>query len=609
MLRAKFVNLKSIFAQHPLDCAYLGCNLLILIPALLLRGGYLHFFKLSALSLLLLAIFRALGEMYDKKDLPATAFLLEVIQKKSKLLLVSFTLLYIIWCLWLDFVNPYRYEFNQGDAATTSQLLGNLVNGFNPELSWLTTNGLEKVGEDLRVPSRAYGYIPGFLIIQSWLPAALMLPLYYIYPHPPMHIFALQFWVLILGISGVYWSSIQFGGTKKFAAISAIVYVLLPQVATQLFYKAYMEELLIGLLPWFLGAIFSRRWLIAYLLAFLMCLTSYPSSQFVVIVGISVTLFFSETVLGIGIVCIGFLFCFLDASIIKSILLSYAADGHIPKSIFEHYVLGKSFASFLKPLNSTFWFAISLFMSVGFIPLLYILEAGKYCEKKNRNIASLLFIVGLAFVMLLFRGYGWEFYRNALLITPIYYASILGYQYLRPAYPCIRYIFAAGILPWIFIGNPNSSISPIGSHLPWGGMDFSSNKEYLAWRDTLNKMDEFVPKTSSIAWSADPEVHAILANRRDSWSAFSPPKEVQYYIFIGSGAWDGEPMSEMKSWLLQISKIDRRQYHLLYEGNPGKPLLVFKNLKFQEVPRNEALTGWNALNPWGLKGDNQNLLK
>lgn len=530
---------------------------------------------------------------------------LDFMERHARSLLAGWIVFLLAWCGLVLFSNPYRYEVNGGDAAFFTQVLWNMTHGLKPESSLFTLNGVIMPGDDPRY-ANAFGFVSVFSLHHHWLPMAVLTPLYALFPRPPMNLFAIQLYVFAVGVPGVYWATRGAGGSRRFALAAATGYSALPQVGTQVFFLGYMDVMGLALLPWLFGALVRRRWPLMTLLALLTSLTSLPFAYFVVFFGLMVTLFFEGRVVGMIVMAIGGVVAKADGVIMNSIIEAYSG-GAPALSLFKAYVLDRSLASLVEPAKFNAMYIAFLIEGVAFLPLLAVYRDGRL----DRRVLGLFFLLGLAFGVMLLRGYGWPFQRNSFFIVPAYFLGILSATSLRPqpaspppgqgppAPPSM--LFCAAMLPMILFGNPFDggpvrSSSALRSHYPWGmNVSVLRMPETDAWDRTLRKLRELVPDSASLAWEADPVVAAWLTNRRQSWIIGREPEGVEYYAFVGSRSRADGPV-EAARWRDGLARLHGDStFHVIYDGNPGQPLLVMRNGKSHALPRREDLLGWGVL--------------
>lgn len=518
-------------------------------------------------------------------------------------ILLAWQVAYLTWCGLVLFANPYRYEVAQGDAAWYVQTLWNLVDGFRPENSVFTLNGVFTPGDDPRYPN-AIGYVSIFSMHQYWLPMAMLAPIYAIFPQPPMHVFALQICVIAFGLPGMYWATRHAGASRRFALLAAIGYSLLPQVGTQLFFKGMMDVMGFGILPWLFGALLARKWMLTYLFALLTALISFPFTHFVIISGLAILLFCRAIAPGVIVTVIGLSILTMDMAVMTTALGSYYAFGKSVPSFFETFVLEHSIELLIANAKFNFVYVIFLLQGVAFLPVIAIWRTGRL----NNAILGIWFILGLAFIAMIWRSFGWEFQRNAFFVVPAYMlgiASCISLQRQMDAaqkrvsenfldVPAVLLFF--GMTTTILFGNPFSK-GPLATHFPWGPeVSVVSSEESISWRDTMTRFNELIPQNASIAWRASPKIHAFLANRQHSWVVGRQPAGVKYSVFIGDAELDGDGVQGQAAWKSQLAKLrGDAHYKVLYDANPGKPLLIFENLHAHAIARNEELLGWSVV--------------
>lgn len=524
------------------------------------------------------------------------------VERHAVRLLAAWMVILLTWCALVLFSNPYRYEVNGGDAAFFSQALWNIVHGFKPETSWLTLNGVITPGDDPRY-ANAYGFVSIFSLHQGWLPIALLAPIYSLYSQPPMHMFALQICVVVLGLPGVYWATRCVGGSKPFALGAAIAYSSLPQIGTQLFFLGYMDVVGLATLPWLFGALFCRRWGLVALVALLTALVSFPFTYFVVFFGLTMLLFFRAPLPGAVVIVIGWVVMKVDTAIMTTALAAYPTAGPSHPSFLTTYVLDRTIGSLIDVVRFNVLYLMFLAQTMAFLPFLALWRRGRL----NIPLLGLFFLLGLAFVPMMFRSYGWEFQRNSFFIVPVFMLGLFACASLndelaadnpeqalgRPRVPTA--VLFMGMLPAVLLGNPFTT-GPLRSHYPWGSdISVTPDAETRAWDRTLRQFRAIVPDSVSLAWEADPEVMAVLTNRRQSWSVGREPRGVKYYAFLGSAARADGP-AEAAKWNMKLAQLRAdTTFEVVYDGNPGKPLLVLKNLNNHPIPRDENLLGWSVV--------------
>jgi hypothetical protein len=524
------------------------------------------------------------------------------VERHALKLLVGWTVALLCWSAVIMFANPYQYEFNGGDAGLFSQMLWNMTHGLKPEMSWLTLNGVFHSTDDPRYPN-AYGYVSVFTLHQFWLPLALMTPLYALYPHPPMHVFALQLWVIGAGVPGMYWAARQAGTSRVFAVGAAIGYSALPQVGTQLFFMGFMDVLGLAVLPWLFGAILGRRWRLAYVLALFSALISFPFAIFTVLIGVALALFRGLRKHGAIIALIGGLVTRFDSMVMISALSAYPATPSAKRSLLTSYILDRGLSTLIEPAKFNVMFVGYLLQATGFLALLALWRSRD--TMRRQPILLLFAFLALVYMPMLFRSYSWQFQRNSAFIVPAYMTVIVGYVALsdyisrsggpsrHPSVPAMLALCAMG--PMIAIGNPFRT-GILRSHYPWGtDVTAFRSDETRRWNATLARLDSIVPIDATLAWDAQRELSAVMTNRRDSWYVGREPNGVRFYAFVGNSQ-ETDGFSRVAVWLGTRARLRRDStFRLVYEGNPGFPLEVYENLTAVPVPRRPELLGWGIV--------------
>lgn len=520
--------------------------------------------------------------------------LLQLIDKNSSRLLTAWVAIYLLWCGVVLFANPYIFEVNHGDAVYYTQTMWNLVHGLRPESSFFTMNGMLQAGDDPRYLD-TYGYVSIFTLHYNWLPMLLLTPLYALFPSPPMNVYALLVWCIVLGVPGVYWAARQAGASRPFAFFASLGYSLLPQVEIQLFFKGYVDALGIGLMPWMFGALFGKRWRLLLLFAFLVAAISFPYTQYVVMFGVVAMLFFRAYLPGLMVILIGAGMMKLDGWVFATAAMPYLAKGTVIPSFLKVYVLDRTIGSLIPAASVNTAYFIYLFQSVAFLPLLAVWKDQRW----NMPLLGLIVLAAMAFGASLFRSYGWEFQRNAFFIVPVYMMGILAYLSLRKedlargtTFNAPAALLSVGVACAIFLGSPYIN-PPLASHFPWGvSGKVTKSENTRQWEKALKVFNSYVPKDASLAWWASPEIQGTLSNRQKVWYMEREPKGVRFYVFFG------KPLNSAHEdlWVSKITALKASSgFKLVYEGNPGKRLVIFENLKAASIPRNEHLLGWGVL--------------
>ena len=522
------------------------------------------------------------------------------LDKYAVTLLIIWIIVYLTWCGLELFSNPFQLGFNHGDAAAQVQILWNMVNGLKPEISLFTFNGLPLTVDDDPRYFQSYGYVSIFSINQYFLPMAVLSPLYAIFPHPPMHLFSIQIFVITVGLPGVYWAVRCAGGTNSFALLAAIGYSTLPQVGVLLFFQGNLDVIGLGVLPWLFGALFARKWVLMCFFAFIVGSISFAYTNFVIIFGLFVLIFSRAAIVGVAVMLIGCGLTIFDTAVFNAAANSYYSTQENTPSFFKTYVLNRTIGSLIPPFVINLAYVFSLLQGLAFLPLIAL----RWGKRWNITMLGLWFLLGLAFFSMMFRGYGWEFQRNGIFIVPIFMMGVtaciglqihlkndhklIGINY--SGYPSIFLFFC--MLSTILIGNPYRSPT-LASHFPWGkNATIKTSVETLEWEQTLKRFNNLVPKDAPIAWRANPVVQTFLTNRQHSWWIGREPKEVKYYVFLGEA---GTP-KEKTEWESKIASLrNDTNFKIISEENPGKPILLFENLHARPIRRNENELGWSIL--------------
>jgi len=526
------------------------------------------------------------------------SYIFNLIDKQPIHFLITFQVLYLIWCAAVLFSNPYTYQIQHGDAVFFTQTLWNMTHGLLPESSFFSTNGALFTG-DPRLLSNSVGYVSIFTLHQYWLPLLLLTPIYALYPEPPTVLFALNFYVVTLGTAGVYWASLNLGAKKGDAVLIAVLYVLIPQISISLFFKGYFDVLAFGVMPWLLGAILCRKRFASYFFAVLVSAISFPYTYFVCFCGVVAFLFLNSRLSGIMLLIIGFAMMKFDTLIFEQMTASYFSLGNIPPSFLKAYVLDRTIGSLISPFKAILIYLLYLFLLVGFFPL-YVIYRNRKC---NLLVIGLLVLVCLASIISLFRSYGWEFQRNSILIIPVYLSAIIAYIELqndnffslsikslsKDRVNLTRVIFFSGLISAMLCLTPYLS-GPLASHLPWGSNGIiTASLNTKKWQWTLDEFNRTVPRNAQVAYLADPEVQAYIFNRQHAWVIGGEPKGVRYYVLIG----DSLSPADRLSWDLAIMALKKsNRYLLIFDGNPGKRLLIYENLDYQTIQRDDSKIGW-----------------
>jgi hypothetical protein len=525
---------------------------------------------------------------------------LAYVERHVYFFLCGFIFLFLLWSGLIIFLNPYEWGFNHGDSVFYTQTLRNMVEGLHPESSYFALgSAYNPILDDPRYCG-ANGYVSIFTLHQCWLPLLLLSPLYALYPFPPMHIYAQLIVVSILGVSGMFWAIRAMGGSKILALLGACGYILLPHVESLLFFKGYYDVLGFAVLPWVFAALFARKWWLLYVSALALAAISYPFTYTAMMIGLVTALFFKAVAPGIIVFLIGFLMMKWDVALYVSILQSYKDVSTMP-SFLKYYVLDRTIGSLIQPALTYIIYMGSILQAGAFLPLFQLRRESKW----NMPVIGLLVLTALCFFPMLFRSAAWEASRNCMLIVPLYVSVFLAYTGMvrldenqeLAAKNNYSKMIAAICLPccmiaMILFGNGYSAPSSLASHYPFGSnAKLSSTRFTTDRKDALEKLARYVPQNASLAFIAEGNVDALLANRQHAWPIGREPEGVQYYVFFGIP--DAPSMQKMRDDF--ISKMQRDTHFRLLCRDDSVPLLIYENKQARPIPRQENLLGWGVL--------------
>jgi len=341
--------------------------------------------------------------------------------------------------------------------------------------------------------------------------------------------------------------------------------------------------------------LFGKRWILSLFFAFLVAAISFPFTQFVIMVGLVAMVFFRAFLPGLGIVLIGFGMMKFDEWVFAVTTAPYLAAGEVVPSYLKLYILDRTISSLVPAAASLTVYYLYLFQAVVFLPLLALWRNHRW----NMQLLGLLFLLLMAFGASLFRSYGWEFQRNSFFIVPVYMMAIVAYVSLRrdssdakQTFNAPAALLFAGLTSAIFLGSPYI-YPPLASHFPWGvSGKVTETDDTRQWRNALKVFRSHVAEDATLAWWASSEVQATLSNRQHVWYMNREPKGVRYYVFFGPPR---NPAEEAQ-WHAKMAELAAApDFRLVYEGNPGKRLVIYENLKASVIPRDEKLLGWEVL--------------
>jgi hypothetical protein len=524
------------------------------------------------------------------------------IEKHVYVFLIGFIFLYLGWVGVIIFMNPYEWGYNHGDAVFYVQTLRNMVAGLMPESSYFALGAAYNPLLDDPRYSGAVGYVPIFTLHQYWLPMLVLSPLYALYPHPPMHVFAQLIAVVAIGVPGMFWAIRAMGGTRALAFFGALAYVFLPHVEILLFFKGYFDVLGFAVLPWVFGALFARKWWIFYFASVCLAAISYPYTYTVMMMGLIAAIFFKARLQGLIVFLIGFMMMKWDSAVFVSGLLPYKKASDIP-SFFRYYVAERTIGSLVAPFRLYMDYIGSILQAGAFLPLFQIRRGGKW----DMPLIGILAFTAMCFALMLFRSAAWEAPRNGVLIVPLFLGVFMSYINMsrdskktvisgeriankKTLTICLTCCLTAMIL----FGNGYSAPSPLASHYPFGPNAKLSRTEFTSTRNSaLKTLADYVPVNAPLAFMAEGNVDAVLANRQHVWHIGREPEGVQYYVFFGNP--DPDAPYRKKQWAESMDRIQHEEkFKLLYKDD-FIPMIIYENMEAHPIPRQENLLGWQVL--------------
>lgn len=525
------------------------------------------------------------------------------IERYVHVFLIGFILIHLLWSGFVIFMNPYEWGFNHGDAVFYTQTLRNMVEGLRPESSYFALGaGFNPLIDDPRY-CNANGYVSIFTLHQYWLPMLVLSPLYALYPFPPMHIFAQLIVVVVIGVPGMFWAIRSMGGTKNLALLGAFGYVLLPQVESLLFFKGYFDVMGFAVLPWIFAALFARKWWVLYVSAICLAAISYPYTYTVMMIGLVTAIFFKACLRGIIVFLIGFFMMKWDSAVFVSSLLSYKDVSEIP-SFLKYYILERTIGSLIGPFRANIDYIGSILQAGAFLPLFQIRRAAKW----NMPVIGLFVFAALCFILMLFRSAAWEAPRNGVLIVPLYVSVFMAYINMtqnsenleiddksRSIKKIATACLSCCLISMILFGNGYAAPSPLASHYPFGSnAKLNSTKFTLDRKIALEKLAKYVPENATLAFLAEGNVDAVLANRQHVWPIGREPEGVQYYVYFGFPGLPGSSLKKEK-WGDLIDRMQLDEKFKLLCKDDSIPMLIYENMKAHKIPRQENLLGWGVL--------------
>jgi len=516
--------------------------------------------------------------------------------------LIGFIVIHIIWSGLILFLNPYEWGYNQGDATFFTQTLHNMVNGQRPESSYFALgSAFNPHIHDPRY-SNASGYVSVFTLHQYWVPMLVLSPLYALYPFPPMHIFSQLIVVVCVGIPGMFFAIRKMGGSKILALLGAIGYILLPQVEILLFFHGYFDFLGLALFPWVLAALFARKWWLLYITSICLAAISFPYTYTVMMIGVIIAFFFNTFWRGVIVFLIGFLVMKWDHAVFISSSLAYKEISEIP-SFLKYYVLDRTIGSLIPPIRLYIYYIGAILQAGAFLPIFLFRREKKW----NMPVIGLLVLTAMSFILMLFRSAGWESQRNAVLIVPLYITIFLSYinltkesgipemdNKIHSNKKVVAICLSCCMIMMILYGNGFGDASPVSSHYPFGpNAKLYSTKFTVDRKNALDTLAKYVPKNASLAFLAEGNVDAVLANRQHVWhinKISREPDGVKYYVFFGIQ--DSQSIKDREDLITKMQ--NDKKFKMLYKDD-SIPMVIFENMKAYKIPRQENLLGWSVL--------------
>lgn len=528
---------------------------------------------------------------------------LTFIESRALLLLSIFVVVLLLWLGLVIFKNPYQSSYNHGNGAYYAHVLHNICNGLGPEH---TTKYLTH-----RLQNNPYFFASTFSLSPQILPLFVLSPLYWLYPYPPMHVFAMVIVVVLFGSFGVYIAIRAIGGTKTTALLGAAGYCLIPWVELPIHFHGSFDNLGFAVYPYVFAFLFTKRWRLFYISLFLLALINIAYAYATVGIGIMVALFFKARKQGIIAVLLGFIFIWWEMALVNTSISCIWNNQTNPSGFLTQFVLSRDIKSLIKPVLFHIVFICNLLMTVAFLPLLGI----RMRKKWNWQIVGLLFFALIGAAMGLFRSYGWHFHRNPNMVVPIYLSAFM-------AYICIRRINETAeqscgiskgkhvLIGFLLISSITSLTLWYTTHFPWSGLRHVVNKprENISRISSLNVLREnpdnekfkhilatvkkFVPDNASIAYRIEAGLQAFITNRQKAWHIGEHPEGVEYYIAqTRKIKYIDINLPPLKEHLERLEK-EKGNFKLLYKDDI---LVIYENLHPQPIPRLESVLGWDIL--------------
>ncbi len=534
--------------------------------------------------------------------------LVDSVENNIGRLLVGTLTIYVIWAGVVIFSNPYEIYFNQGDGAAYTQYLYNLTAQNRPELSYISVNTVPVAG-DLRFKWSGPYVSMFFWGATYWLPFLVLPPLYSIYPHPPMHVFSVLLVVVVIGVPGMYFALRKAGGSKGLAFFGAVGYLLLPHVAVATFNRGYFDYIALAVFPWVFGFLFARKWYAFYLSCICLGAVGYPFTHTTIAIGLVTAIFFRAPLHGLVVVIIGYCIMQWDVLVFETAVQPYYADGEKIPSFVEGFILNRTIGSLIPPFSFYLIYAGSILQSVGFFQFFGVRINGKW----NFRVLGLLVLGLTGFAMLLFRSSEWTFQRNAMLFVPFYVAGLLGYiDWSNHQADNESSNSANRVLTNQKLGTIILVCCVTASIVCWTGwkntahfqrlnfLNVKPSEETKRFTKAIEIANSVIKPEDPLAIMASLELWAFFTNRQHVWYVGNEPPSVKYYLVIG---YPNTNQAAAEEWERTINTLKGNQnLELIHDTSPAKvsafspvPIMIFKNLNEQPIPRNEALLGWGVI--------------
>jgi len=491
------------------------------------------------------------------------------------------------------FMNTYLYEYNHGNGAYFSQLLYNLCNGIGPE-NTVKYNGA------LYFHANPFFYASAFSIVPQILSSLVFYPLYWLYPNPPMHVFAVVILIISLGSFGIYLAVRALNGSKTMALMAAMGFCLLPWVERSILMYGQFDLISYAIYPYVFASLFARRWMLFYIAVFLLAMINMPFTYSVIALGVMVTVFFRFPKQGIITAVIGLLIMLWDQAIIRESLRGIWNLSSQPTGTMMQIFLNLKEMLFIKAALHHIIYVFLLLLTVAFVPLLGI--------RKNKRwswplIGVLLFaMVGV--VMGLFRSYDIASHRNANIVVPIYLSVFMVLSGIFQSDICEKALENNKrekilIIFLLFAGISSATLS-FSKHYPWAGMISRETTLFNYAKTTptksryehiLRKMREFVPDNASVAYRIDAGIQAYITNRQKAWYLGYHPDGVEYYFIQTREVVYIDP--NLPPWQDYLRMVENDKKNKLLYKEDG--LVIYENLNPKPIPRLESVLGWGVL--------------